>query len=75
VLNRLDGKPFDDADQRLFEVRGIQFYSNNILFQQDLVFLGDAASVCSREGGGVCCLYLWFGINSQNTSLNKVASQ
>lgn len=21
VLNRLDGKPFDDADQRLFEVR------------------------------------------------------
>lgn len=32
VLNRLDGKSFDDADQRLFEVRGIQF-SINIPFQ------------------------------------------
>lgn len=39
MLNRLDGKPFDDADQRLFEVRDIQFCSNNILFQQDLVML------------------------------------
>lgn len=51
MLNRLDGKPFDDADQRLFEVRGIQFCKNNILFQQDLVVLGSAASVYSREGG------------------------
>lgn len=25
VLNRLDGKPFDDADQRLFEVRDFKF--------------------------------------------------
>lgn len=29
VLNRLDGKPFDDADQRLFEVRDVLFCSNN----------------------------------------------
>lgn len=26
VLNRLDGKPFDDADQRLFEVLHLLFY-------------------------------------------------
>ena len=25
VLNRLDGTPFDDADQRLFEVRNAEF--------------------------------------------------
>lgn len=50
MLNRLDGKPFDDADQRLFEVRGIQFCSNNILFQQDLIFLGNAASATLGRG-------------------------
>lgn len=26
VLNRLDGKPFDDADQRLFEVLQLLVY-------------------------------------------------
>lgn len=26
MLNRLDGKPFDDADQRLFEVLPILYY-------------------------------------------------
>ena len=26
MLNRLDGKPFDDADQRLFEVLNLHLY-------------------------------------------------
>uniref|UniRef100_A0A7M4F577 Phosphodiesterase n=1 Tax=Crocodylus porosus TaxID=8502 RepID=A0A7M4F577_CROPO len=33
VLNRLDGKPFDDADQRLFEVRSTSFCTNSLFYQ------------------------------------------
>lgn len=33
VLNRLDGKPFDDADQRLFEVRSTSFCGNRLFYQ------------------------------------------
>jgi hypothetical protein len=47
VLNRLDGKPFDDADQRLFEVKK-KNYKPRVMVESPIVSWSQLAHICTE---------------------------